>query len=269
MVVTGISIYPVKSTHPLALTQSEVLPRGLAWDRRWMLVDSEGRFVTARQHPTLARVATRVTERTLDISAAGRERLKIPLAVPSLTAIRVTVWKDRCKAVPVSAAADAWFSDYLGMPCRLVRMTDARARPVSPAYARAGDQVSFADSFPLLLISQASLNDLNRRLRIPVPVQRFRPNLVVDGERAYGEDAWLRLRVGEVEFAGAKDCSRCVLTTVDPESGVKDPDEEPLRTLAGYRRREGGGIFFGRKLIPRSGGIIRLGDPVEVLDPGG
>jgi uncharacterized protein YcbX len=268
MKLTEINIYPIKSTRPIVLTESDVLPRGLPWDRRWMLVDTEGRFVTARHHPALATVATSMSAHTLDISVAGFGMLQVPLAAPSTAPITVTVWKDRCEAVPAGAAADAWFSDFLGMPCRLVRMTDALVRPVNSAYGRAGDQVSFADSLPLLLISEASLEDLNRRLPIPVPMQRFRPNLVVDGERAYGEDGWRRLRIGEVELAGAKNCSRCLFTTLDPETGVKDPGGEPLRTLASYRRREGGGVFFGQKLIPRSAGIIHLGDPVEVLERG-
>ena len=265
MQVTGINIYPVKSTRPIALSESEVLPRGLPWDRRWMLVDSEGRFVTARQHPRLAMIATVLGTETLNISVAGRADLRIPLAEPAAPSIPVTVWKDRCQAVPAGAAADAWFSDYLGMPVRLVRMTDQLVRPVNPEYGQPADQVSFADGFPLLLISEASLHDLNRRLATPVPMQRFRPNLVVDGERAYGEDSWRRIRVGEVEFAGVKNCSRCIFTTIDSQTGVKDARGEPLRTLASYRRREGGGVFFGQNLIPRSRGIIRLGDSVQIL----
>ena len=265
MQVTGINVYPVKSTRPIALSESEVLPRGLPWDRRWMLVDSEGRFVTARQHPRLAMIATVLGTDTLNISVTGRADLRIPLAEPAAPSIPVTVWKDRCQAVPAGAAADAWFSEYLGMPVRLVRMTDALVRPVNPDYGGSADQVSFADGFPLLLISEASLHDLNRRLATPVPMQRFRPNLVVDGERAYGEDSWRRIRVGEVEFAGVKNCSRCIFTTIDPQTGVKDAGGEPLRTLASYRRREGGGVFFGQNLIPRSRGTIRLGDSVEIL----
>jgi len=266
MRVTGINIYPVKSTRPIALAQSEVLARGLPWDRRWMLVDSDGKFITARQHPALAMVATALAGDTLTVSVAGRASLHIPLAEPVATRIPVTVWKDHCEAVPVGAAADAWFSDYLGLNCRLVRMTEAVTRPVNPDYGRPADQVSFADGFPLLLISEASLADLNRRLAAPVPMQRFRPNLVVDGEQPYGEDSWRRLRVGDVEFEGVKNCSRCVFTTIDPLTGTRDPAGEPLRTLAGYRRRDAGGVYFGQNLIPRSGGTMQLGDRVEILE---
>lgn len=266
MQVTGINIYPIKSTRPIALSESEVLPRGLPWDRRWMLVERDGRFITARQHPALAMIETALGMDTLNVSVAGRADLRIPLAEPAAPSVPVTVWKDRCEAVPVGPAADAWFSDYLGIACRLVRMTDQVVRRVNPDYGGPADQVSFADGFPLLLLSEASLHDLNRRLRTPVPMQRFRPNLVVDGEQPYGEDRWRRIRVGEVEFAGVKNCSRCIFTTIDPHTGVKDAAGEPLRTLASYRRREGGGVFFGQNLIPRSRGVIRLGDTVRVLE---
>jgi uncharacterized protein YcbX len=266
MQVSEINIYPVKSTRRIALSESEVSPRGLRWDRRWMLVDAEGCFVTARQYPALAVVDTAIAGRTLQVSAPGHAPLAVSLHVPATHSIAVTVWRDRCEALPVSAAADEWFSAYLGIACRLVHMSDAQVRPVDPDYGQPTDQVSFADGFPLLLISQASLDDLNRRLESPVSMQRFRPNLVVEGAEPYAEDGWRRLRVGEVEFQGVKNCSRCVFTTIDPDTGVKDPAKQPLRTLAGYRRREAGGVYFGQNLIPRGRGILRLGGRVEILE---
>jgi uncharacterized protein YcbX len=266
MKVTEINIYPIKSTRRIALPQSEVLPRGLPWDRRWMLVDAEGRFITARQHPTLALVQTDVEDDMLRVSVAGRKMLRLTLQPPDGRIVHVTVWKDRCDAVLAGAEADAWFSDYLGLTCRLVQMSDELVRGVNPDYGQAGDEVSFADGFPLLLISEASLNDLNSRLQTPVSMRRFRPNLVVDGERAYQEDQWRRIRVGDVEFEGVKNCSRCVFTTIDPDTGVKHPDKEPLRTLGSYRRKPQGGVYFGQNLIPRSGGVIHVGDKVEILD---
>ena len=266
MKVTEINIYPIKSTRRIALPQSEVLPRGLPWDRRWMLVDAEGRFITARQYPTLALVQTDVKDDVVQVSAAGRSTLQLPLQPPDGQITSVTVWHDVCDAVLAGAEADAWFSDYLGLSCRLVQMSDELVRGVNPDYGQAGDEVSFADGFPLLLISQASLNDLNSRLQTPVSMRRFRPNLVVDGERAYQEDQWRRIRVGDVEFEGVKNCSRCVFTTIDPDTGVKHPDKEPLRTLGSYRRKPQGGVYFGQNLIPRSGGVIHVGDKVEILD---
>jgi hypothetical protein len=266
MKVTEINIYPIKSTRRIAVRESEVLPRGLPWDRRWMLVDAAGSFITARQHPTLARVQTDIKHDVLQVSVEGRNTLQLPLQPPDTQIACVTVWQDVCDAVLAGAQADAWFSAYLGLPCRLVQMTDELIRAVNPDYGQAGDEVSFADGFPLLLISEASLNDLNSRLQTPVSMRRFRPNLVVDGQGAYEEDRWRRIRVGDVEFEGVKNCSRCVVTTIDPDTGVKDPHKEPLRTLATYRRQAQAGVYFGQNLIPRSGGVIHVGDRVEILD---
>ncbi|VAW80212.1 Flavodoxin reductases (ferredoxin-NADPH reductases) family 1, partial [hydrothermal vent metagenome] len=136
-----------------------------------------------------------------------------------------------------------------------------------PDYGNPGDEVSFADGFPMLLITEASLNDLNTRLEHPVSMRRFRPNLVVDGDRPYAEDNWHRIRIGEVEFEGVKNCSRCIFTTIDPDTGIKNPATEPLRTLSQYRRRPEGGVYFGQNLIPRSGGKVRVGDKIELIDP--
>ena len=265
MQVTEINIYPIKSTRRITLGSSEVLPRGLPWDRRWMLVDDEGRFVTARQHPLLSTVQTEVRDQTLRIAAQGRQALALPLHPDSRQVIPVSIWKDHCDAVTVGAGADAWFSDYLGLSCRLVQMTDDLVRGVNPEYGQVQDEVSFADGFPLLLLSEASLRDLNLRLEHPVSMRRFRPNLVVDGDEPYAEDGWRRIRVGAVEFEGVKNCSRCVFTTIDPDTGSKDPGKEPLKTLTTYRRRAEGGVYFGQNLIPRSAGTVHVGDEVHVL----
>lgn len=264
MHLTEINIFPIKSTRRIALSESQVLARGLPGDRRWMLIDAERRFITARQHPRLVLVETRLDDTALHVSGPGMPPLQLPLA-PAGERAEVEIWRDHCAAVFTGKAADDWFSAYLGLPVRLVQMTDDIRRPVDPDYGRPGDEVSFADGFPLLLISQASLDDLNTRLERPVSMRRFRPNLVVSGGAPYAEDDWRHLRIGTVEFEGVKPCSRCVLTTVDPDTGEKDPGLEPLRTLSGYRRGKGGGVFFGRNLIPRGSGVIRVGDQVEVL----
>lgn len=266
MQITEVNIYPVKSTRRIALDESEVLPRGLRWDRRWMLVDDAGKFITARQQPRLATVQTALEVGVLRVSAAGRPDLTLPLQPERRSIATVSVWRDTLEAVRVGPQADAWFSDFLGVSCRLVQMTDDLVRAVSQDYGQPGDEVSFADGFPLLLISEASLADLNTRLPQAVEMRRFRPNLVVDGEMPYAEDGWRRLRVGEVEFEGVKNCSRCIFTTIDPDTGEKHPDKEPLRTLSTYRRRPEGGVYFGQNLIPRSGGVIHVGDPVTVIE---
>jgi uncharacterized protein YcbX len=264
MKVTEINIYPIKSTRRIALQESEVLPRGLPWDRRWMLVDENNKFITARQYPALAMVKTTIDSDKLVVTADASDELRLPLHPEPRQTTRVTVWRDTVDAVPANPETDAWFSDYLGVSCRLVQMTDDLNRGVDQDYGQPGDEVSFADGFPLLLITEASLADLNSRLEHPVDMRRFRPNLVVDGDAPYAEDEWRRFRVGEVELEGVKNCSRCVFTTVDPDQGIKSPHKEPLRTFSLYRRRPQGGVFFGQKLIPRSSGTIRVGDSVSI-----
>jgi len=263
--VTEINIYPIKSTRRISLAESTVLKRGLAWDRRWMLVDSKGHFITARKYPRLATVTTQLTTDTLKVCVREMPDLSIPLEPPEAGETRqVTIWRDQCTAMDYGPDYDRWFSEYLGLECHLVRMRNTDVRAVNPDYGVGGDEVSFADSFPLLLISEASLADLNNRLDNPVSMRRFRPNIVVSGCDAFDEDHWQRLRIGDLEFAGAKACSRCIFTTIDPETGEKDPDREPLRTLGTYRTREEGGIYFGQNLIPRSVGTIHVGDPVSI-----
>ena len=263
--LTEINIYPIKSTRRIALREGTVLKRGLSRDRRWMLVDDEGVFVTARQHPRLAVVATRINAETLVANAPGMPELVVPLQPPANPSRQVRIWRDGCTAVDCGAPYHRWFSQYLGISCHLVRMRSSDVRPVNPDYGRAGDEVSFADGFPLLLISEASLADLNSRLDKPVSMRRFRPNVVVAGCDPYAEDDWARIRIGALVFEVAKACSRCVFTTIDPDTGEKDPQLEPLRTLSSYRKRAAGGVFFGQNLIPRDAGTIHLEDPIEIL----
>lgn len=266
MKLSEVNIYPIKSTRGISLHQSEVLARGLRWDRRWMLVDTQNRFVTARDHPRLALVETQVERNDLRVRGPHMAELSVPLDPGKSELTRVEIWRDHCNAAWVGQAADRWFSAFLSMPVRLVQMTDELIRPVDPAYGRGGDAVSFADDYPLLLVSQASLDGLNQRLATAVSMRRFRPNIVVTGSEAHSEHRWRRIRVGEVEFEGVKNCSRCVFTTIDPDTAEKDPKQEPLRTLGSYRRQPTGGIFFGQNLIPRNQGVIRVGDTVEVLE---
>lgn len=263
--VTEINTYPVKSTAGIRLKESRVTLKGLALDRRWMLVDHDGQAITGREFPALTLVRAHANDRDLVLTGPGMPELRIPCQSEADSLIPVVIWGEECTAVALGEIVDRWFSDYLEYPCHLVQMSDAHPRPVEPEVARPGDFVSFADGFPLLLISVASLQDLNRRLSAPVSMGRFRPNLVVSGCGPYAEDDWRTIRIGGVVFEGVKNCSRCVFTTIDPDSGVKHPALEPLRTLGSYRRRPDGGVFFGQNLIPRSEGIVRLDDNVDVL----
>lgn len=268
MTLGGLYRYPVKSCAPLPTDEAAVEPRGLAHDRRWMAVDREGRFITGRESPRLTLVrAEPDADGALALHAPGMAPLRVPVPVGDAR-LPVTVWKSEVLARPCDEAADAWLSGFLGKPVRLVHMGEDVQRLMTSSHARHGDEVSFADAYPLLLVTRAAVDLLNTKLERPVSPLRFRPNLIVDGAPAHAEDGWARIRIGEVELEVGKACVRCVFTTVDPERGERDADGQPLRTLIGYRRGPEG-VIFGRNLIPRSPGVIRLGDPVDVLAPAG
>ena len=262
MRLSRLHLYPIKSTAPLEVETAVVEPRGLRDDRCWMVVDAAGRFLTGRELPRLTLVRALPGKHGLSLSAPGMPSL--PGLFPQTGAtVSVKVWKSEVAAKPADAA-NAWLSEFLRQPVRLVHMDAGVTRPMTDVHSQPGDEVSFADAFPLLLISHAALDSLNARLAKPVSMLQFRPNLVVEGAAAHAEDGWRRLRIGAVEFDVAKPCLRCIFTTVDPARGERDPGGEPLRTLAGYRRTAEG-VAFGQNLIPRSLGMLRIGDAVEVL----
>ncbi len=263
----NITIYPVKGLRGLSLREAEVEPWGLEHDRRWMIVDPAGLFLSQRQVPHMAAVLVELLPWGLRLSLDGEASIEEGRPDEAAKTLAVTLWKDVVPARAASDRAAAWLTRVLGLPCRLVYMADpAAARRTDPAFSRDGDHVSFADGFPLLATTTASLDGLNRTLASPVGMDRFRPNVVVEGAGPWDEDRWSRLKVGEVEFAVVKDCARCVVTTVDQRTGVKADDGEPLRTLARYRRKAGGRIVFGQNIIPRCLGRIRVGDVVEAVD---
>ncbi len=264
MTLTGLYLYPIKSSAPLPVTQAEVEPRGLRNDRRWMVVDADGRFLTGRELPRMTLIRARPLADGLSLEAPGVPPLHVPVSGHGDT-LMVTVWKSDLVARTAGATADAWLSGFLQRPVRLVHMDADVRRAITSSHALPSDEVSFADSFPLLLISRASLDGLNARLAIPVSMLQFRPNLVVDGVDAHAEDRWSRIRIGGVDFDMAKACVRCVFTTVDPARGERDLSGEPLRTLIGYRR-SADGVVFGRHLIPRARGTLHVGDPVVVRE---
>ena len=262
--LSTIHVYPIKSCAPLTVASAAVEERGFAGDRRWMIVDAGARFLTGRENPRLTLIHALPDGDELALSAPAMPALRL---TPARAGARVatTVWKSCVQAVPASADADGWISNYLGRPARFVHMDAACARTVDAHYSAPGDEVSFADGFPLLVISQGALDALNARLAQPVPMLRFRPSIVIADTSAHAEDGWKRVRIGTVEFDVVKPCSRCVFTTVDFERGAFDPSGEPLRTLSTYRRTSGG-VMFGQNLIPRGRGVLRVGDPVEVLE---
>lgn len=267
MHIASLHQHPLKSAAVVDVDELVIARRGPVGDRRWLAVDAEGGFLTARQHGALVRIEARDARDGLHLRAPGMAPLHVPVPGPAATRLAVQVWGDLIDAACADATAGTWLTRYLGFPARLVHMDDAAHRPIDPDFATPGDEVSFADAYPLLVISQAALDGLNARLARPVPMARFRPNLVVAGSVAHDEDTWRRVRIGGIEFEAVKACTRCVFTTLDPATGTRDPDGGPLTTLKTYRRTPAG-ITFGMNLIPRGIGTLRIGDPVDVLARG-
>lgn len=260
-VLSALYRYPVKSMRGESLDASPVGPEGLPYDRAWMVADEGGRFVTGRTQPELVRVSATPGPTGVSLSAPGRDDLFVPNS--AFTELQpATVWGSEFPAWRGAAAADAWVSAWLGGRFRFMWIGASTARRVKtdPAVP-----LTFADGFPLLLIGQASLDDLSARVGRPLAMARFRPNLVVSGAEAFAEDGWKRIRIGDATFRIAKPCERCVFTTVDPDSGHKALDQEPLRTLAKFRKAPDG-VLFGQNVIAEGGAQLAVGMPVEVLE---
>ena len=260
MKLKQINIYPVKSLTGIQTTKSNVTPIGLEHDRTMMLVDENGVFVSQRKFPKMALVSTKLSHNGIKVAAPGMPDIQVAGFTDKL--LSVQVWSSKCLGFVAKDVVNQWFSLFLNKPVTLVSYDYAQPRTADPVFSKPNDTVSFADGFPLLVISQGSLDDLNSRLEHPVSMANFRPNVVVEGFSAYAEDEWKRIRIGKVEFEAVKPCSRCVLTTVNPKTGIKNHKNEPLKTLSRYRKTKVG-VIFGMNLIPRSQGTIRVGDLIS------
>lgn len=267
MHLAALYLHPVKSLAPLAVEAAIAAPRGLRNDRRWMVVDEAGRFLTGRALPVMVTLRARpdAADAGLWLSADGAPDLHVPPPAHDAPRLAVEVWKDRAHAALAGDEADAWLSARLGRPVRLVHMDAAATRAIDASYAAPGETTSFGDGFPYLLLTASAMDALNARLPRALPITRFRPNLVIGGAAPHAEDRWRRVRIGQVEFVLPKPCTRCVFTTIDPASGERDPDGQPLEALKAYRRTEAG-ITFGMNAIARGIGALRVGDAVEVLE---
>ncbi len=288
--VTALYLYPVKSCRGLAVPSARVDARGFAGDRRFLIVDQDNRFLTQRVLPRMALIETALAGGELVLTAPGDGSVRVPLQPktqnPEPKTITVTVWQDTVTADDCGDEPAAWLSGFLDLSCRLVRAGPAYARPIparkipesllkgvadlsAAALAKAEGrgvphEVSFADGYPFMVITEESLADLNARLSAPLPMNRFRPSLVVAGAAPYAEDGWTRFRIGDVIFHGATRCGRCPITTTDQATAGRAP--EPLRTLATYRRDPDGDVKFGRNLIHETkSGCVSVGDAVELL----
>ncbi|WP_251977808.1 MOSC domain-containing protein [Salinicola avicenniae] len=259
--LSSLHRYPIKSTAGESLTQAEVAEEGLVGDRRFMVVKPDGTFLTARTHSQLQRVRAIFDGTRLTLTHDALPPLDVDRAEFSGVPLKTEVWGDAFTATLVHASLDDWFSQVAGEPARLLWVGER-----SPRYRdNLGVRVSFADGYPLLLISQASLEDLNARTDGSHVMAQFRPNLVVDGTLPYAEDTWQRIRIGEVTFRVDAPCARCAMVTVDPASGERRTDKEPLKTLAGYRRGERGKVYFGQNLVAENTGWIRVDDPLVII----
>ena len=258
--ISQLFSYPLKSASGIALDAVDLDAMGVSGDRRWMVVDEFGDFISQRQHPKMCLIKVSMDENGLAIHIDGYGTLALARAAGAI--LHARVWDDLVEAEDCGDMAAQWLEGFLGQACRLVYMPDNYRREVDKTYASHGELLSFADGFPLLLISEASLVDLNGRLQHLVAMSRFRPNLVVSGCEPFAEDSWQRIKIGGVVLEVVKPCSRCVIPSIDPKTAEKQP--EVLRVLAGYRRRAGT-IYFGQNLLHSGPGRLVLGNRVEVL----
>jgi len=268
MHLSAINIYPVKSLKGISVNEAIVEDRGLRYDRRWMLVDENNKFLTQREFPVMAAISIQLQLDTDRFNASrGERRIEVPL-FPGTDEFRsVKIWSSSVRSEIYPSKINEWFSQELGTPCRLVAMPEGARRAVNPFYAvrRFKDEVSFADGYPLMLIGEESLADLNSRLTVPVPMNRFRPNLVVAGAKAFAEDDWRIIKIGPTVFHVVKPCDRCTIPTVDQEKGERT-GKEPLRTLSIYRTVKGNVLFGQNMIAENAGGVVKVGDEVEVLE---
>lgn len=260
--VSGLYYYPLKSAAGIALTCAVVDAFGIAGDRRFMLVDDTGRFVSQRDLHRLALVGVSATKGRLEFSFPGQRPLQVACVPGWRERFQVTIWGDACEALAAPPDINAWFRKALGREdLRLVWSEPTLDRQVDLEYASPGDRVAFADGFPFLLTTDGSLRDLNARLSHPVPMERFRPNVVLSGAPAYAEDRWERLRIGALPFRVVKPCARCQIPNIVQATATLE--KEPLRTLSSYRKRDGH-VLFGQNMVHEGSGVLTLGDAAHV-----
>ncbi len=261
-VLSQINVFPVKSVGGVSLSSAWVEKQGLSFDRRFMIAKADGSMITARKYPQMVTVKSALLADGIVFNSLGMEPLKIRYQNFKMQETPATVWNDTFTAYTTTDEADDWFSSVLGQRVELLFCGEQSNR----VREKFGHNVSFADGYPILIISQASLDELNQRSSEQHSMDQFRTNLVVADTKPFEEDGWKRIRIGEVEFESLKPCERCILTTVNTQRGTFRESKEPLKTLQQFRANEQGGVFFGQNLVALNEGIIRQGDQVEVLE---
>jgi uncharacterized protein len=260
--------YPVKSLRGSACERTEVELLGLKGDRRFLVVDASGRFQTIQQLPKMVQIEAEMTEGGIRLSHHDAGTCLVSFPQKGAPEESVTIWDDSVSAVQAGPEADAFLSQVLGKPLRLVYLADAKGRPVDPSVSAGKDHVSFADVTPILLTASSSLAELSARAGAAIDMRRFRPNLVVAGAAPFAEDKWRHIRIGAVHFRVVKPCARCTITTRDPDTGEEIDPYEPLRTLKRFHRARNGSAIFGQYMIPDNEGVVSVGDEIEVLQEG-
>ncbi len=264
--ITGLNIYPVKSCRGIALTRARLTETGFEHDREWLVITPEGRFLTQRERPQLAQIETALSADQLILRKPTGADLAVPLDLAG-SEREVTIWHDKVDAFDAGEEAAAWLTEHLGKPARLVRFDKRRKRVSNPQWTGGVEALTqFADGYPWLLISQGSLDELNRRMATPLPMNRFRPNIVVDGLAPFGEDSVDEFISGEVRLKVVKPCDRCVVTTTDQITGERTGDE-PLKALKAFRfDRNLRAVLFGQNMILTggAGAELKVGQPFEV-----
>ena len=262
--ISQLFIYPVKSLGGFEVSSAQLTDRGLQYDRRFMLVDSSNIFLTQREHPVMSLLQTAIEDNKLVIFHKNNtaDKISVSLQPAPGTIIKVKVWDDECTAQYVSDAADEWLSNKLSTPCRLVYMPDSEKRLVDKEYAHNKEINSFSDGYPLLIIGQASLDDLNSRLAEPLPMDRFRPNIVFTGGQPYDEDTMEHVVINDINMYGVKLCARCTIPTINQTNGTKA--KEPLKTLTSYRMKNNK-IYFGQNILFRQTGSIKKGEVIGII----
>ena len=260
--LSQINVFPVKSLGGISQSSAWVEKQGLMFDRRFMLALSDGSMVTARKYPHMVKVQSSLTPDGLIFVAEGKPPLRLKYSDFKMQEAPAQVWKDNFTAYTTTDEADDWFSDVLQQRVELLFSGEQSNR----VREKVGHNVSFADGYPMLVIGQGSLDELNRRSPEHHSMDQFRANLIVSASEAFEEDSWKRIRIGEVEFEAVKACERCILTTVNVDKGEFRPSKEPLNTLSQFRANERGGVFFGQNLVAKNEGMVRQGEVVEVLE---
>jgi uncharacterized protein len=273
MIISELYIYPIKSCRGIRLERAEVTPKGFFLDREFMLVDAKGKFLSQREYPQLATIEIKIIEDTFLLSSSTSFSFK-----PTLTGreIAVKIWRDSTVAIDQGDKVARWFQNILGIKneCRLVRQSPKQIRAIDKQYAtQENEPVSFADGYPFLLTNTASLDELNRRINLVYPdrsqevvMNRFRPNITIDSDKPFLEGEWKLIQLGEVKFAVVKPCSRCIITTTNQLSGERNALGEPLKTLRTFRRFGNAGIMFGENLIPKTTGVVAVGDRLNIIE---